>query len=132
MLVSTDALDRLFDEIASLRTAVEQRAATPAPQADTIMGIDPHALYSAASVGERWDLSPSKVASKIEPVRMEGCQNRFRGLDILRFEGVNDKLLAPFSPRLPENVKSLPKRTSQRATGTAGSKKPYRQDLPSL
>lgn len=58
-----------------------------------IMGIDPNALYSVQFVADRWDKSDDTVyrLSNEELPRADWHGNgvRFRGIDILQFEGVD-------------------------------------------
>lgn len=59
---------------------------------DEIYGIDPYELYSTAEVAERFHMSNSGVRNLPEEdlpqAPWSGFENRYRGIDILRFEGV--------------------------------------------
>jgi len=59
---------------------------------DEIYGIGPYELYSTAEVAERFHMSNSGIRNLPEEdlprAPWSGFENRYRGIDILRFEGV--------------------------------------------
>ena len=59
---------------------------------DEIYGIGPYELYSTAEVAERFHMSNSGVRNLSEEdlprAHWNGFENRYRGIDILRYEGV--------------------------------------------
>src|SRR5690606_14322947 len=82
----------------SLAEAFEQLGAQPAAPGRLIRGIDPHALYSAKFLADRWEYSVSHVRDNIPReelprVKWRGGSIRYRGIDILRYEGVPDEEL---------------------------------------
>ena len=85
-----------------LRAAVEEfgLAGPPLPRpetphgATTVRGLDPHALYSRKTLAERWDSSTETVrripAAELPEASWGGGQVRYRGADVLRYEGVSE------------------------------------------
>lgn len=108
-----------------------------------IMGIVPHKLYPVSFVAERWDVSADNVRKKSDEELprsdWNGGEIRYRGIDILRYEGVEiDEHLdgspsrardsrGSRSPEIPQakGRPSLP-------NGESGDERPYNGDLPAL
>lgn len=114
-----------------------------------IMGLHPFALYPVAFVAERWDVSRDYVRKKPESElprsNWKGGEIRYRGIDILRYEGVNvDHLCDATSEYAPDGSacemernslspnRAQPKITHSPATSHNAGGRPYRSDLPNL
>lgn len=108
-----------------------------------IKGIDPHKLYPVSFLEERWDYSKSAVyrISNVQLPRVDwnGGEIRYRGRDILEYEGVdvdsrlNDRQSNPrdnSSDRSPHRSKSNGHKTSR--NGEENDGRPYEDDLPEL
>lgn len=108
-----------------------------------IMGIEPHGLYPVSFVADRWDVSEDNVRKKpeVELPRSDwrGGEIRYRGVDILRYEGVDveahvDEL--PFQ-RESERAEQSPEPPQSNGghsptTTQTGNGRPYNSELPSL
>ena len=106
-----------------------------------IKGIQLHALYSVSFVADRWDVSADNVRKKSEEELprsgWEGDEIRYRGIDILRYEGVNiEEHLDSSAPELDEKSQfpepRQPEDRSRRAGGENGNRRPYNSNLPAL
>ena len=108
-----------------------------------IMGIEPHKLYPVSFLAERWDVSEDNVRKKpqVELPRSgwKGGEIRYRGIDILRYEGVEveEHITEPSSQLDGERAGLSPEggqlngQTSPTTTEN-GNGRPYQSDLPNL
>lgn len=92
------------------RRALEESApAAPRPETPpeaagrTVRGLDPHALYSRRTLADRWDCSQDTVrrhheARGLRQTEWAGGSPRYRGADILRYEGVPETELVAATP----------------------------------
>ena len=86
MRLDPEELDRIADRLAErLR---EDLSDAFVPDDGTIKGLDPHRLYTAQQVAERWSVSKDTVYRNLTRANWNGQGARFRGVDILRYEGV--------------------------------------------
>lgn len=106
-----------------------------------IMGIVPHKLYPVSFVADRWNVSADNVRKKSEEELprsgWKGGEIRYRGTDILRYEGVDvEEHLDGTSPELDEKnqfpEQRQPKGHSRRAGEENGDGRPYESGLPAL
>lgn len=108
-----------------------------------IMGIRPHALYPVSFVADRWDVSQSNVRKKTQEELprsgWKGGEIRYRGIDILRYEGVNVEEHVGESPaRLETELtsESPESRRSNRRPSPSDDERenghPYNSELPAL
>jgi len=106
-----------------------------------IKGIQLHALYSVSFVADRWDVSDDNVRKKSDEELprsdWKGGEIRYRGIDILRYEGVDvEEHLDNSSPELEEEAQSPELRQLEdhpRREGDGnGNGRPYSSDLPAL
>lgn len=106
-----------------------------------IMGIKPDMLYSVSFVADRWNVSADNVRKKSEEdlprSDWKGGEIRYRGTDILRYEGVDvEEHLDGASPELDEKAQFPEQRQSgdhSRGAGEVnGNGRPYKSDLPAL
>ena len=92
----------------------------PHQQGPLIRGIDPHALYTARFLAARWSIPREQTIRDIDQAllpraRWHGSGIRYRGADILHYEGCDIGSAAPLlslgetSTRLPE-PKTAPSR----------------------
>lgn len=108
-----------------------------------IKGIQLHALYSVSFVAERWNVSPDNVRKKSEEELprsdWKGGEIRYRGIEILRYEGVDveehldgssSQLRDPRGSGSPEAPQS--KGRSSRPNKGSEDERPYNGDLPAL
>ena len=108
-----------------------------------IKGIQLHALYSVSFVADRWDVSADNVRKKSEEELprsdWKGGEIRYRGIDILLYEGVDveEHVGEASSPpvsgeidRAPEQHQSVD-RVSTPAE-KSGEGRPYNGNLPAL
>ncbi len=146
MTFSDDDLDRLSDRLAEVVHAKlpDWRPLVSDPEHGEILGIDPHALYSVKFLAERWEVSPDTIYrrsdEKLPRADWHGTGVRYRGIDILRYEGVDLDREEPVSqeegvhqeaPILQaEEVSSEPDRPPESGSGTAESN--YSGKLPKL
>lgn len=79
-----------------------------------VRGVDPHALVSVEIVAERWGMQPDTVRkidrAALPRVVWRGSGIRYRGADVLRYEGVGEEEIgcgAPASGAVPPNVVSI-------------------------
>ncbi|PQJ26758.1 hypothetical protein BSZ35_19105 [Salinibacter sp. 10B] len=87
-----DELNQLADRIADRlfsRLTSEGGGALVQSDDGTIHGIDPHRLYTAAQVADRWSVSKKTVRRNLERTEWDGNGVRYRGIDILRYEGLD-------------------------------------------
>ena len=136
--------DQLFQRIDKFCTVTG-----PAVTGSTVMGINPNSLYTAAFVAKRWDydnVETIRVNKDLLRAPWRGKGIRYRGADILRYEGladdeifgINDTKLSYKAPSFSseQNViplcpkKQQPKATRKQAR-TSTSQRPQVQ-LPSL
>jgi hypothetical protein len=89
MQFDPEELDRIADRLAE--RVREDIAEAVVPDDGTIKGLDPHRLYTAGQVAERWSVSKDTVYRNLERADWNGQGARFRGIDILRYEGVDVK-----------------------------------------
>lgn len=116
-----------------------------APAGDEILGVAPFKLYPVAYLAERWDVSKNFIRrlpqDELPRADWHGREIRYRGLDILRYEGVD------VSHLLPANVHSLQDRSgaapsppqpnpqgdsNQRDSSDVAPSRPYNRRLPEL
>ena len=123
-LVRVETLDALFDELRTLHRAIEERPRYASPKdVQIIRGIDPFRLYSVSFIAERLSLSANAVRD-IDPVSLprapwRGQYIRYRGIDILRYEGVPEAELPGTIVRLNAAMtpEAMPRRKTPRQTG---------------
>lgn len=108
-----------------------------------IKGIRPHALYPVSFVADRWDVTEDNVRKKPESTLprsdWKGGEIRYRGSDILRYEGVDiDEHLDGSSSQLRDQRGSRSSEPPQsnglrsRPDEGSGDERPYNGDLPAL
>ena len=108
-----------------------------------IMGIEPHGLYPVSFLAERWDVSEDNVRKKpeVELPRSDwkGGEIRDRGIDVLRYEGINveehmsespARLETELATEFPESRQS--NRRPSRYDEENRNGRPYHDDLPAL
>lgn len=108
-----------------------------------IEGIVPHRLYPVSFVAERWNVSPDNVRKKSEEELprsdWKGGEIRYRGIEILRYEGVDieehldgssSQLRDPRGSQSPEAPQS--KGRSSCPNEGSEDERPYNGDLPAL
>ncbi len=94
MTFTDDDLDRLSDRLAEhIRDKLpDWRPLVSDPEDGEILGIDPHRLYSAQALAERWDISADTVYrigdNQLPRADWQGSGVRYRGVDILHYEGI--------------------------------------------
>ena len=87
MQLDPEELDHIADRLAERIS--EELASAVVPDDGTIKGLDPHRLYTAQQVAERWNVSKDTVYRNLRRADWNGQGARFRGIDILRYEGVD-------------------------------------------
>ena len=87
MHLDQEELDHIADRLAE--RVREDLASSVVPSSGTICGLDPHRLYTAGQVAERWSVSKDTVYRNLDRADWNGQGARFRGIDILRYEGVD-------------------------------------------
>ena len=87
MRLDPEELDHIADRLAD--RVREDIAGAVVPDDGTIKGLDPHRLYTAEQVAERWSVSKDTVYRNLDRANWNGQGARFRGIDILRYEGVD-------------------------------------------
>jgi hypothetical protein len=108
-----------------------------------ILGIKVHGLYPVSFVADRWDVSEDNVRKKsqgeLPRSDWEGGEIRYRGIDILRYEGVDvEDHLDGSSARMKNDrasQSSEPLLSDGRPSFCAeenGDGRPYSSDLPAL
>ena len=131
---------RIIEELGTTshrRSAVDQRGDIE------VKGIELHALYSVSFVADRWNVSADNVRKKSEEELprsdWKGGEIRYRGIDILRYEGVDvEKHMSESPARLetelatefPESRQS--NRRPSRSDEESGNGRPYNSELPAL
>lgn len=120
--------------------ALGERA--PAGGGQLVRGIDPHKLYTADFVAGRWDYSSAYVRNEIPEEKLprtpwQGGTPRYRGVDILRFEGVPEEELRPRNIRTMESAAAEARATKKAppapgARPAANGSRIYNQSLPKL
>ena len=126
MRLDPEELDRIADRLAErLREDLPDGFV---PDDGTIKGLDPHRLYTAQQVAERWSVSTDTVYRNLTRADWNGQGARFRGIDILRYEGV-DVEEAASSGRASS---STPLKQSPGATPETAEGKPYNGTLPEI
>lgn len=104
--MSQDQARRVADQILDMVRAGlrEMERSAPEGQTGTVMGLDPYALYSVSFVAKRFGMTPAAVRrisdDDLPRAAWRGSEIRFRGRDVLIFEGVEveeDKIV-----RLPD------------------------------
>jgi hypothetical protein len=131
---------RIIEEIGTTsdrRSAVDQRGDIE------VKGIELHALYSVSFVADRWNVSADNVRKKSEEELprsdWKGGEIRYRGIDILRYEGVDvekhmsessAKLETELATEFPESRQS--NRRPSRSDEENGNGRPYNSELPAL
>jgi hypothetical protein len=93
-----EVLDRLADALAE---RLEDRSLGLSLDEDgKVMGIDPWRLYTVSQVAERLSVSEKTVRRNLPRADWNGSGVRIRGIDILRYEGVDvEPPSPPSSPR---------------------------------
>lgn len=113
-----------------------------------IRGIQLHRLYPVSFLAERWDVTADHVRKRSEKelprANWKGGEIRYRGIHILRYEGVDvarhadesaaeaDDLPKSSSTQGPELSKSSPRSESSALSDDDGDSRIYSRDLPSL
>jgi hypothetical protein len=129
--------------VRELRTTQDTSAVIGHSDDPEIMGIKVHGLYPVSFVADRWDVSEDNVRkkSRCELPRSDwkGGEIRYRGIDILRYEGVD---VAGHTGELAAQVKTDRSRCSPQTTQSNehpssldeenGDGRPYSGDLPAL
>jgi len=87
MRLDPEELDHIADRLAE--RVREDIVGAVVPDDGTIKGLDPHRLYTAEQVAERWSVSKDTVYRNLDRADWNGQGARFRGIDILRYEGVD-------------------------------------------
>lgn len=88
MRFEEDELDRLADRLADkFRDRMPPRMTTSSE--GKIHGLDPDRLYTAKQVADRWNVAKKTVRRNLKRTDWNGQGVRFRGIDILRYEGVD-------------------------------------------
>jgi hypothetical protein len=87
MRLDQEELDHIADRLAD--RVREDIAGAVVPDDGTVRGLDPHRLYTAGQVAERWSVSKDTVYRNLDRADWNGQGARFRGIDILRYEGVD-------------------------------------------
>lgn len=99
LVLGIDGLGKLVDSVAR-KTAdllkkelpLQRLITDPTPAPAKIYGINPYQLYTTSEVAERFHMSPSGVRRLPEEdlprAPWQGAEIRYRGIDILRYEGV--------------------------------------------
>jgi hypothetical protein len=88
MRFEEEELDRLADRLAEkFRDRMPSRVTTSSE--GKIHGLDPDRLYTAKQVADRWSVSETTVRRNLKRTDWNGDGVRFRGIDILRYEGVD-------------------------------------------
>ena len=141
-------VERLLSQLAS--RIVSELGATPADSPvlgmdgrGEVMGIEPQKLYPVSFVADRWDVSEDNVRKKsqgeLPRSDWKGGEIRYRGIDILRYEGVDveEHVEAPSSPSESGEIDraSAPPQSIDRGSTPAevNSKgRPYNGNLPAL
>ena len=128
-----DEIDELADRLADRLDERAPNLTRPELEpGDTICGVDPHALYSVSFLEDRWDVSESTVRrlderGELPRVEWEGRGVRFRGIDILRYEGVDVEARAEPAEACSEPAQGDPGGDGHAASGGASY-----PDLPEL
>lgn len=132
-----DMISRLDGRIAdSVREAIRAEMAKhgQAGAPGEVNGIDPNKLYTVAFLAERWSIDRDQTVRDIDQAVLpraswHGSGIRYRGADILRYEGVDVGQAAPVTPLHPV-VHSSPAKGSR--ANTSGKRRPYASNLPKL
>lgn len=129
-------VERILDELPDrLAGALQQDQPEPPDAGEAILGVRPYKLYPVAWVAERWEVSKDYVrkmpGEDLPRAPWHGGEIRYRGLDILRYEGVDVEHL------LPANVHALQsteEHTSPRSSAPSdrSPSRPYQKSLPPL
>jgi len=114
-----------------LRTTPDTSAVIGQSDDPEIKGIQLHALYSVSFVADRWNVSADNVRKKCDEELprsdWKGGEIRYRGIDILRYEGVDVENHLEGSPARMESD-----RASQSPEPLQSDGRPYTGDLPAL
>jgi hypothetical protein len=139
--------ERLLSEVVRRidenRPAASESVAGARESNPEIMGIRLHALYPVTFLADRWDVTEDNVRKKPESELprsdWNGGEIRYRGIDILRYEGVDVEKHMSESPARLENelAPELPEfwRSNERPARPdkgSGDERPYNGDLPAL
>jgi hypothetical protein len=143
-----DHEEKLLSELAAriarkLKATPDTSAGIGLSDEPEIMGIEPHGLYPVSFVADRWDVSEDNVRKKpqVELPRSgwKGGEIRYRGIDILRYEGVEvEEHIDEPSSRLEGERADLSSEAGQSnghsspATTQTGNGRPYNSELPPL
>ena len=126
MQLDPEELDHIADRLAERIS--EEFASAVVPDDGTIKGLDPHRLYTAEQVAERWNVSKDTVYRNLTRANWNGQGARFRGIDILRYEGVDvEEPVSSGRASSSTQPESPPEPTFQDAEG-----KPYNGTLPEI
>jgi len=126
MQFDPEELDRIADRLAErLR---EDLPDAFVPDDGTIKGLDPHRLYTAEQVAERWSVSKDTVYRNLERADWNGQGARFRGIDILRYEGVDVEEPASSG----RSSSGTPSESPPEPTSEDVKEKPYNGTLPEI
>jgi len=117
-----EVLDRLADALAE---RLEDRSLGLSLDEDgKLMGIDPWRLYTVSQVAERLSVSEKTVRRNLPRADWNGSGVRIRGIEILRYEGVD------VEPPSPPSSSSSPDEDTPAPPG--GDGRPYEGRLPDL
>lgn len=99
MRFEEEELERLADRVAK-KVDARSSASGKTSSEGKIHGLDPDRLYTAKQVADRWSVAKKTVRRNLKRTDWNGDGVRFRGIDILRYEGVD--MDAPPSPSVDE------------------------------
>jgi len=137
-------LSELMARISKQLGAPSGSVAVTGHSEDTVIkGIQLHALYSVSFVADRWNVSADNVRKKSDEELprsdWKGGEIRYRGIDILRYEGVDIKEHFDGSPARMRSDRASqspePLQSDGRPSFHAeenGDGRPYSSDLPAL
>lgn len=136
-------LSEVVQRIEEKRPVAREAVAGVRESSAEIMGIRLHALYPVTFLAARWDVTEDNVRKKSESELprsdWKGGEIRYRGIDILRYEGVDleahmsDSSTRPeteLTPEFPGSRQSY--RRPSRSDEESKNGRPYNSELPTL
>jgi len=128
MRLEQEEVEQIADQLAEkLRGRVPMRTG----EEDKVCGLDPHRLYTAQQVADRWSVSKDTVYRNLDRADWNGQGARFRGIDILRYEGVDVAPDPPYSSSEGEGSQD-DEPTPPEESSQGGDGQPYKGTLPDL